>query len=99
MILGIPNMGPRPRLLVAACRSRRISRTRAIVPGIKNLWFQFLANNRRLAKSYLFFQQWTKTNATGRERGGGMDAQTTERVYKMLLPIAEYVRPVRAKPK
>lgn len=54
--------------------------------GIEHLWFQFLASNQRLAKSYLFFQQWTKTNATGRVRGGGWMLERESECTRCFFP-------------
>lgn len=68
MILGIRNLGDR---ILVTYRSQFTSQIVHDYGGIEHLWFQFLASNRRLAKSYLFFQQWTKTNAAGRVSGGG----------------------------
>lgn len=87
MIFSIHNLELGSCYLVGSIQiTTSISQTVHSYGGIEHLWFQFLPSNRRLAKSYLFFQQWTKTNATVQVRGGGADARTRERVYKMLLP-------------
>lgn len=44
------------------------------------------ASNRRLAKSYLFFQQWTKTNATSRVRGGGRMLERESECTRCFFP-------------